>query len=139
MNSQPIIITEPRRSIRIVDSILTLIAWGGFLYLIIHEYQQLFSRQYRPEVSPAITLLNYFLFAIIYVLLFILWAKYNQLFFSRERRKRKGMPNQRKLAKSFAISIAELEKLESHKVIKVFHSPSGEITQSEIIMLSAEP
>jgi len=29
--------------------------------------------------------------------------------------------------------------LESHKVIKVFHSPSGEITQSEIIMLSAEP
>lgn len=139
MNSQPIIITEPRLSIRIVDSILTLIAWGGFLYLIIHEYQQLFSQQYRPEVSPAITLLNYFLFALIYVLLFILWAKYNQLFFSRERRKRKDMPNQDKLAKSFAISIAELEKLESHKVIKVFHSPSGEITKSEIIILLAEP
>ena len=138
MNSQPIIITEPRLSIRIVDSILTLIAWGGFLYLIIHEYQQLFSRQYRPEVSPVITLLNYFLFALIYVLLFILWAKYNQLFFSRERRKRKVMPSQEKLAKSFDISIVELEKLESHRVIKVFHSASGEITQSEIIMLSAE-
>ncbi|WP_241647487.1 poly-beta-1,6-N-acetyl-D-glucosamine biosynthesis protein PgaD [Rosenbergiella metrosideri] len=138
MNSQPIIITEPRLSIRIIDGLLTLIAWGGFLYLIIHECQQLFSGQYQPELSPAITLLNYFLFALIYVLLFILWAKYNQLFFSRERRRRKGMPNQEKLAKSFAISIVELDKLGSHKVIKVFHSPSGEITQSEIIMLSAE-
>ncbi|SER10334.1 biofilm PGA synthesis protein PgaD [Rosenbergiella nectarea] len=60
MNSQPILITEPRLSIRIVDSLLTIIAWGGFLYLILHEYQLLFSEQYRSGVSPATTLLNYF-------------------------------------------------------------------------------
>ncbi|MBT0730927.1 poly-beta-1,6-N-acetyl-D-glucosamine biosynthesis protein PgaD [Rosenbergiella nectarea] len=138
MNSQPILITEPRLSIRIVDSILTLIAWGGFLYLILHEYQLLFSEQYRSEVSPVTTLINYFLFALIYVFLFILWAKYNQLFFNRERRKRKKSLSQEALAKSFDITVDELEKLEDHRVIIVFHSPSGEITQSETIILSAE-
>lgn len=139
MNSQLILITEPRFSIRIVDSLLTLIAWGGFLYLILHEYQLLFSEQYRSGVSPATTLLNYFLFALIYVFLFILWAKYNQLFFSRERRKRKNSLNQEALAESFNINVDELEKLEGHRVIKVFHSPSGGIMESEIIILSAEP
>ncbi|QGX91892.1 poly-beta-1,6-N-acetyl-D-glucosamine biosynthesis protein PgaD [Tatumella sp. TA1] len=139
MNTRPIIITEPRITIRIIDSLLTLIAWGGFLYLIFHEYQLLFSGQYRLEASPAITLLNYLLFALIYVFLFILWAKYNQLFFSQERRARKNIPNQECLAKSFDISVTELEKLETHRVIKVFHSPSGEIMQSEIIRLSAKP
>jgi len=139
MNSQPIIITEPRLSIRLIDMLLTLIAWGGFIYLILHEYQVLFSGQPRSEGSPAITLLNYLLFALIYVLLFILWAKYNQLFFSHERRKRKNIPNQEKLAKSFDISVTELKRLEGHRVVKVFHSPSGDITQSEVIVLSAEP
>ena len=72
MNSQPIIITEPRFTIRIIDILLTLIAWGGFLYLIHHECQLLFFSRYGSDTSPAITLLNYFLFALVYVFLFIL-------------------------------------------------------------------
>lgn len=138
MNSQPIIITEPRLSVRTIDSLLTLLAWGGFLYLIVHEYQLLFSGENLSKVSPATTLINYFLFALIYVLLFILWAKYNQLFFSQERRKRKNSPNQEVLAKSFDITVNELEKLGTHRVIKVFHHPSGELKRSEIISTYSE-
>lgn len=138
MNDQPIVITEPRLHIKIIDSILTFIAWGGFIYLIIHEYQSLHDGDYSRLHDTARTLFNYFLCAMIYIFIFILWAKYNQFFFSQERRRRKKTPNQATLAESFAITVQELEKLESHRLIKVFHHPSGQIKRCEILSLSAK-
>ena len=132
MNSQPIIMTEPRLVPRIIDTLLTLLAWAGCIYLIYHEYYQLFpshTGNAHGGTKGPVALLYYGLFALLYVVIFILWAKYNQHFFSTERRRRKKVPDERTLARSFSITLNELEKLNHTRVLKVYHDPMGGIVR----------
>lgn len=132
MNPQPIIITEPRLVPRIIDALLTLLAWAGFIYLIYREYYVVFpdvSGDPSPASSGPGVLLYYGFFALLYVAIFILWAQYNQHFFTRERRRRKKVPDEQTLAQSFSITVNELETLNHNRVLRVHHDPSGGIVR----------
>lgn len=140
MNPQPVIITEPRPVLRMMDALLTLLAWVGFIYLIYREYYVLFpdvSDGSSPASSGPVILLYYGFFAFLYIAIFILWAKYNQHFFTKERRQRKKVPDERTLAQSFSITVNELEILNHHRMLRVHHDPRGGIARIDKLSQAA--
>lgn len=91
--SQPLIFTEQRLLPRIIDVLLTLFAWVGFLYLIYKGLITALAHSPYIGVRPFFTTLDtvtfYILVALVNGLVLIGWAKYNQFRFRVERRSRR--------------------------------------------------
>ena len=91
--NQPLIFTERRLLPRIIDVLLTAIAWVGFIYLIYKGLITALAHSPYMGVRPFFTTLDtvtfYILVALVNGLVLIGWAKYNQFRFRVERRSRR--------------------------------------------------
>lgn len=126
---QPLIFTERRLLPRLVDSLLTLMAWAGFLWLIYLGVISVFYTQLAVGTTSLgltfETVTLYLLIALVNSLLFILWAKYNQLRFSTERRTRRhGLPHDQ-LAAHFGLTPKTLEQLNQSQIAVVSYNHDG--------------
>jgi len=107
--NQPLIFTERRLLPRIIDVLLTLIAWVGFLYLIYKGLITALAHSPYMGVRPFFTTLDtvtfYILVALVNGLVLIGWAKYNQFRLRVERRSRRPGLEDHELADNSAFFI----------------------------------
>ncbi|XTZ37839.1 poly-beta-1,6-N-acetyl-D-glucosamine biosynthesis protein PgaD [Salmonella enterica] len=129
---QPLIFTERRLLPKFIDTLLTLIAWGGFFWLI--YYGVLKALLERPELGarPFVLTLNtltiYIIVAVVFGGALIIWAKYNQFRFRVERRSRKPGLIASELAASFQITAALVAELNKARVLTAYHNEFGDIS-----------
>ncbi|QFH72587.1 poly-beta-1,6-N-acetyl-D-glucosamine biosynthesis protein PgaD [Enterobacter sp. E76] len=133
---QPLIFTEQRKLPKFIDTVLTIAAWLGFGYLIYLGLVKALSENAfmgpRPFESTLVTLALYFLIALVNGLVLILWAKYNQLRFRVERRKRRQALAPKELAVSFHITPELVTELNKARVLTVHHNSMGGISYVDI-------
>lgn len=130
--SHPLIFTERKLLPRLLDTLLTLLAWAGFGWLI---YQGLINvLQAQPDAGPrplnlSITTISmYTLIALANGLLLILWAQYNRYRFSVERRTRRGELSNEALASLLELPATSLRQMQETHSIVVSHDVDGNIT-----------
>lgn len=132
----PLIFTEQRKLPKFIDLVLTLAAWLGFGYLIYLGLVKALAENAfmgpRPFESTLVTLALYFLIALINGLILILWAKYNQLRFRVERRKRRPALAPTELAVSFHITPELVTELNKGRVLTVHHNSMGGISYVDV-------
>lgn len=128
---QLLIFTEQRLVPRLLDVVLTIIAWLGFTYLIytglVSAIRQAPFMGIRPFFSTLDTVTLYSLIACINGLVLIGWAKYNQLRFRTERRKRRPELNKREVAASFNITPELALAMSEAQVFTLAHYDTGGI------------
>ncbi|WP_333849462.1 poly-beta-1,6-N-acetyl-D-glucosamine biosynthesis protein PgaD [Leclercia sp.] len=128
---QPLIFTEQRLFPRAMDSLLTIVAWLGFSWLIFSgllnaiEHDPLLGA--RPFYTTLSTLRIYLLVASLIVLALIGWAKYNQLRFRIERRKRRPGLERHEVAASFNITPELALMMSQAQVFTLGHYDTGAI------------
>lgn len=128
---QPLIFTEQRLFPRALDSLLTIVAWLGFSWLIYRglitaiEHDPLLET--RPFYTTLSTLSIYLLVACLVGLALIGWAKYNQLRFRIERRKRRPELERHEVAASFNITPELALMMSQAKVFTLAHYDTGAI------------
>ncbi len=66
--THPLIVTERRLLPRLIDSLLTLIAWGGFIWLIYHGVESILHTQSQDGVVPFKLTFNTVVFYLLIVL-----------------------------------------------------------------------
>ena len=113
---QPLIFTEQRLFPRALDLLLTIIAWLGFCWLIysglINAIEHDPFMGTRPFYTTLSTLSIYLLVACLIDMALIGWAKYNQLRFRIERRKRRPELEHHEVAAFVGGLAAQLVQLE---------------------------
>lgn len=133
----PLIITERGWLPKLVDIVLTLIGWIGFIWLFTTGLLALVKASPwggpRPLTSELSTLTLYAVIGLFNALVLIAWAKYNQVRFRVERRSRRPGLVQQEVAKSFAITAQDVTTLSSHDVLRVHHDEHGQITGIETL------
>lgn len=133
---QPLIFTERRLLPRLIDILLTVIAWGGFLWLIYHGMVKAIIEHPdmgpRPVISTLNTLALYLVVAVLYGAALILWARYNQYRFRTERRTRQPELEDEEVAQSFQITPELVEELNKARVLTVHHNEHGGINAVDI-------
>ena len=124
-----LIVTEQRLLPRLIDSVLTLMAWAGFIWLIYHGVRSIWYSQLQGDLLPLEltfdTVMFYALIALVNSLLLVLWAKYNQIRFSVERRTRRDELSDEQLAAHFGLQPAVLEQLKHSKIAVVSYNDDG--------------
>lgn len=128
---QPLIFTEQRLFPRALDSLLTIVAWLGFSWLIYRglinaiEHDPFIGT--RPFYTTLSTLRIYLLVACLISLTLISWAKYNQLRFRIERRKRRPGLERHEVAASFNITPELALMMNQAQVFTLAHYDTGAI------------
>ncbi len=134
--SQPLIFTERRLLPRIIDVLLTIFAWVGFLYLIYKGLITALAHSPYMGVRPFFTTLDtvtfYILVALVNGLVLIGWAKYNQFRFRVERRSRRPGLEDHELAESLRITRELVTELNKARVLTVHHHENGEISHIDV-------
>ncbi|HHN8542830.1 poly-beta-1,6-N-acetyl-D-glucosamine biosynthesis protein PgaD [Citrobacter cronae] len=134
--SQPLIFTERRLLPRIIDVLLTIFAWVGFLYLIYKGLITALAHSPYMGVRPFFTTLDtvtfYILVALVNGLVLIGWAKYNQFRFRVERRSRRPGLEEHELAESLRITRELVTELNKARVLTVHHHENGEISHIDV-------
>ncbi len=134
--NQPLIFTERRLIPRMIDAILTLVAWIGFSYLIYNGLIVALAHSpfmgFRPFFTTLNTVTFYVVVALVNGLLLIGWAKYNQLRFRVERRNRRPGLEKTELATSLHLSEQAAYGLNHGRVLTVFHTENGEIDHVDV-------
>ena len=128
-DSQPLIFTERRLLPKLMDSLLTCIAWLGFIWLIYHGVRALLQAQPQIGISSLgltfNTLTLYLLIALGNSFLLILWAKYNQRRFRIERRTRPQALPDEQLTCHFGLTPQVLAQLSQSQIVVVHHNHDG--------------
>ncbi|QGU11027.1 poly-beta-1,6-N-acetyl-D-glucosamine biosynthesis protein PgaD [Leclercia sp. J807] len=128
---QPLIFTEQRLFPRMLDCLLTIVAWLGFSWLIYRglitaiEHDPFIGT--RPFYITLSTLSLYLLVACLIGLALITWAKYNQLRFRVERRKRRPGLERHEVAASFNITPELALMMNQAQVFTLAHYDTGAI------------
>nr|WP_318381401.1 poly-beta-1,6-N-acetyl-D-glucosamine biosynthesis protein PgaD [uncultured Enterobacter sp.] len=140
--NQPLIFTEQRVFPRALDAVLTAIAWIGFSYLIYAGLIAAIAHSPYMGIRPFFTTLNtvtfYLVVAAINGLVLIGWAKYNQLRFRIERRKRRPGLEKHELAASFAITPELALEMSKGRVFTLAHYDTGAIDRIWLAKMLAE-
>lgn len=127
--SHPLIITERSLLLRLIDSLLTLIAWAGFIWLIYHGVVSVLHAQLQTGAMPLNLTVNtvvfYLLIVLLNSLLLVLWAKYNQVRFSTERRTRQEEMPDDQLAVHFGLTPEVLKQLHQSQIAVVNYNNDG--------------
>ena len=135
--ASPLIFTARSWLPRLIDLILTLLAWCGFIWLfatgLLHILHSTPYGGPRPLSSGMDTLTLYFAIALFNALVLIGWAKYNQLRFRTERRRRRPGLDPDEVAESFAISESDVSVLSNNDLLRVTHDRQGRITGVEAL------
>lgn len=132
----PLIYTEQRRVPKVIDYLLTLIAWAGFIWLIyLGVWSTLASEWQTSGEGGGLTLIKLSLYLCIAALnacLLILWAKYNQRRFCRERRTRTEALPSESLSQHFGLSVDTLAQLSQARIAVVHHNIDGTALKLEV-------
>lgn len=140
--NNPLILKERRRIPRIIDILLTLLAWSGFIWLFIHSMLHMVHTSAtagpRPLASGLGSIALYIAIVLFNGLLLIGWAKYNQFRFRVERRRRRPGLELQEVAQSFAISDRDAWVLNRHDIMRVHHDNHGQIRQIEALVAPSE-
>ncbi|PHM75076.1 poly-beta-1,6-N-acetyl-D-glucosamine biosynthesis protein PgaD [Xenorhabdus kozodoii] len=127
----PLIFTEQRLSLRLIDILLTVLAWVGFIYLFVvgfnasHNGPRPFTSTLFTSELGAIGL--YIAIAIFNAFLLIAWAKYNQHRFKIERRRHRPALTHAEVAQSFMLDQRLLDALRQSKVSSITYDNHGHI------------
>lgn len=139
---QPLIFTELQLLPRVLDALLTVAAWLGFSWLI---YSGLITaiehdpfRETRPFYNTLRTLSIYLLVACLIGLALITWAKYNQLRFRIERRKRRPELERHEVAASFNITPELALMMSQAQVFTLAHYDTGAIDRVWMVKILAD-
>ncbi|MFT0140419.1 poly-beta-1,6-N-acetyl-D-glucosamine biosynthesis protein PgaD [Alcanivoracaceae bacterium MT1] len=137
MMEQPLIFTERRLLPRLIDVVLTLIAWVGFGYLIYQGVVTALTENPNIGPRPIFSTLNtvslYLVIALVNACLLIIWAKYNQFRFSgEERRSRAQDLTLEDLAENFQLSSELAQELASGCWMRIHHDDHGTIVALDI-------
>lgn len=126
--------TQQRLLPRIIDTLLTLLAWGGMAYLLVQGVAAVIANgQQGPRPSLGMeflltldTLLIYLLVALGISLALLVWAKYNEHQAAwRQRRVRVPDICERNLSESFQVSLAILDCLRNQQVLILHNNEHG--------------
>ncbi|MDC9613275.1 poly-beta-1,6-N-acetyl-D-glucosamine biosynthesis protein PgaD [Xenorhabdus khoisanae] len=127
----PLIFTEQRLLPRLIDILLTILAWGGFIYLFMlgllnssHNGPRPFAAIFTLEVG---VIALYIAIAVFNALLLIGWAKYNQRRFRIERRHHRPTLTHAEVAKSLTLEQKLLDVLRQSKVSSITYDNHGHI------------
>ncbi len=128
---QPLIFTEQQRLPRVLDALLTIIAWLGFSWLIYSGLINAIEHDPFMGTRPFYTTLNtlsiYLLVACLIGMALIAWAKYNQIRFRIERRKRRPELERDEVAASFNITPELALMMSQAQVFTLAHYDTGAI------------
>lgn len=131
---------------RLIDLVLTAIAWFVFLYLL---FRGLFGSSIHQDAAPRPilpgtfdtfdTLTLYVIVAVINAAILFTWAVYNQVRFrGRERRNSAGDLTDRQLAQSYGLDGAAVDRLRSSPAAIVHHDANGNIASIDLHVGRAE-
>lgn len=135
-SAPPLIFTERKLVPRLIDGALTLIAWCGFIWLVYigllsnMTYQSMIETKLLGLSINTVTL--YILVAALNALILILWAKYNQVRFQRERRSRAQPLALEQLTDHFAITSDTLAQLSHAHTAVVYYNLEGNKLKLEV-------
>lgn len=134
--SHPLIVTERRLLPRLFDTLLTLIAGIGFIWLIYQGVVSILQTQPEDEInllrSTFTTLAIYLLIVLVNGLFLILWGKYNQLRFRVERRTRRPDFSDDQLATHFGLSPEVLAQLNQSQIAVVNYDNDGAVVDVSV-------
>lgn len=135
-----LIFTDPSPAARLLDLLMTLCCWFGFIWLmfvgLLETLQYSPLSGYRPVASELNTVFSYLVIGIFNALLLSGWAKYNQFRFRIERRKRSGDLNFEEVAQSFFIHKNLIDTLNNNRVQRVWHDENGRVFRIEALTSS---
>ncbi|WP_237388317.1 poly-beta-1,6-N-acetyl-D-glucosamine biosynthesis protein PgaD [Xenorhabdus sp. Sc-CR9] len=127
----PLIFTEQKLSPLLIDILLTILAWVGFVYLFAmglfyssHNGSKLFTSEFTSELG---LIALYIIIAIFNALLLIGWAKYNQYRFKIERRRHRASLTHAEVASSLILEQKLLSVLRQSKVSSITYDNHGHI------------
>ncbi|OKP05568.1 poly-beta-1,6-N-acetyl-D-glucosamine biosynthesis protein PgaD [Xenorhabdus eapokensis] len=129
---EPLIFTEQRLWPRLIDILLTILAWAGFIYLFIVGLFYTVHNDPKPFISTLLTselgtVAVYIAIAIFNAFFLIGWAKYNQHRFRIERRRHRPTLTHAEIAQSFTLEQAWLDTLRQSKVSSITYDNHGHI------------
>ncbi|WP_340618231.1 poly-beta-1,6-N-acetyl-D-glucosamine biosynthesis protein PgaD [Xenorhabdus entomophaga] len=127
----PLIFTEQRLLPHLIDILLTILAWGGFIYLFMLGLLNVSYNVPRPFASIFTLEIGiialYIAIAVFNALLLIGWAKYNQQRFKIERRQHRPTLTHTEVAKSLTLEQKLLDVLRQSKVSSITYDNHGHI------------
>lgn len=136
MNTDRLILTEPRPLPRLFDAALTLLAWCGFLFFL---YANLLMSLAEPGdsrwsaiVAGCNTLLVYLLIAAVNGWLLIIWYQYNRRRAHARRRLRVGSLQADDLARSFQVAPQLISEMSRYNQLTVYHDNIGRIIDLKV-------
>ncbi|MBC8950996.1 MULTISPECIES: poly-beta-1,6-N-acetyl-D-glucosamine biosynthesis protein PgaD [Xenorhabdus] len=129
---EPLIFTEQRLWPRLIDILLTILAWAGFIYLFMVGLFYASHNGPRPFTSTLFTseldvIAFYIAIAIFNAFLLIGWAKYNQRRFRIERRCHRPALTHTEVAQSFTLEQKLFDTLRQSKVSSITYDNHGHI------------
>ena len=136
MNEGTLILTEHRVLPRLFDTLLTLLAWCGFLFclyinILIQVAEQ--SESLRDTIIASFsTVLLYLLIAMLNGGLLILWYHYNHHHPHTKRHSRLSSLNPAELARSFNVDPQIISEMSQGNLLTVYHDHIGHIIDLRI-------
>lgn len=129
-----IIKTQRTKHYILLDVVITIFAWIGFIYLVASGFTRNIFNTYHLPVKASIpqtinSLLLYCVIMIILASILIGWAFYNKRRFRVERRKRREEIKLETLAESLDVDPNILEVLQANKISRIHHDGGAKITQ----------
>lgn len=133
----PLIYTELRWLPRLLDILLTLLAWGGFLWLIYRGVVLALHQNSYFGTSTVLgtfgSILGYLLLIVIGSLVLISWAKYNQYRYRHERRQRRAELTPEELAESLEVDKQTMSRASMARNQVLHHASDGSIERVEVL------
>lgn len=136
MSTEPLlIVTERRKLPRVVDAVLTLLAWFAFAYLFLTGFVAVL--QTKPSAqehghfgllfATFATLATYFIIGLVNALILFGWALYNEWAHRVERRSPIADLSAEQMCRSFDLPLALMHTLRDNQVNSVYHDADGNI------------
>lgn len=136
MNENTLILTERRRLPRLFDSLLTLLAWCGFLFCLYINLLMQVTEQNDSVLETIIasfyTVLIYLLIAMLNGWLLIVWYHYNRRHPHTRRHGRLSSLNPDELARSFNVDPRIISEMSQYNLLTVYHDHIGHIIDLRI-------
>lgn len=129
--AKTLIYTERRFLPKLLDGLLTLLAWAGFIWLIYYGLAKVL--EVHPNIGPRPvglalgTIAIYLLVAVFNTAILIIWAKYNQKRFKVERRNRREPMSDGELIGHFSVDPGLYQKMQQAKVSVINHCGKGKV------------
>ncbi|WP_017528393.1 poly-beta-1,6-N-acetyl-D-glucosamine biosynthesis protein PgaD [Pseudomonas fluorescens] len=120
----------------IIDVILTLMAWGGLVWLLARGITSMLETHGGPRIEAPIfaalnTLQIYLWIALFNAVILVTWARYQQRKgrkFAQRRAEAKALSDQR-LSESFSLADGDLEQLRRPGVLVIHNDEDGGVSE----------